>query len=154
MNREAIYSALFTLFANLAGSDNTLLFKTATRNLKTFEELPPEGQPAILMQQRTESGRYVRGLPTVWEGHVVLYVYVTTQAMVDQSVVPAEILNPLLDAIEAAIAPDKFDQDPDGVVTLGGLVSHVAIEGTIEIFQGDLGNQEVAMVPITFLTAQ
>ena len=152
MTREPIYAAIFAYLSSLA-EDGVPLFATATRQLSTWEDVPPESQPALLMQQETEEATYKRGLQTVWRGRVRVYIYVCTMAAMDPSVVPAQLLNPLLDALEAAVAPDKFSQDSDGVDTLGGLVSHMAIEGQIDIFQGDLGNEAVAVVPISFLVS-
>lgn len=152
MIREPIYAAIFQYLAGLTAG-GAPLFATATRQLTTWEDVPPESQPALLMQQEQEASQYVRGLPTTWTGRVRVYIYVCTQSALDPSVVPAQLLNPLLDAVEAALAPDKFPQDSDGVDTLGGLVSHMAIEGTIEIFQGDLGSEAVAVVPISFLVS-
>jgi len=52
----------------------------------------------------------------------------------------------LMDAIEAALVIDDRSND---ACTLGGIVSHCFIDGAVEIFEGNLGDQLVAIVPIT-----
>ena len=157
MIREQIYAALFSFFSGLTAGA-TPLFVTATRELKTWNNFQPEACPAICMQQALEDAQYTRGLLTKWQGRVKLYVLVYTGQGFSGGApqTAAQQLNALLDQIEQAIAPltpDAFAYDQDGVQTLQGLVSHVAIEGTIEYWQGDEGNEAVAVVPITFLVA-
>ncbi|HXP74621.1 MAG TPA: hypothetical protein VN823_10790 [Stellaceae bacterium] len=56
-------------------------------------------------------------------------------------------MNPLLDAIETALAPDLVTN----VQSLGGLVAHCWIAGKVETDEGVLGGQAVAIVPIEIL---
>lgn len=149
MTREPIYAAVLAFFAALT-IGGAPAFKTATRKWKTWEDLPKEDQPALLLRQVTETARYRKGLPTIWQCDIALMLYVSTNAQMDEAVVPSELLNPLLDAIEAAIA---IDDPANNAATLGGLVSHVAIQGDIAIFEGTLGDEAVAVVPIQFLTS-
>ena len=74
--------------------------------------------------------------------------YVYGQAP-DELTAPATVLNPLLDAIEAALAPPASSN----VQTLGGLVCHAWIAGKIETDEGALGGQAVAIVPIEILVS-
>jgi hypothetical protein len=60
------------------------------------------------------------------------------------------VLNPLLDAIAAALAPTGADLVA-GAQTLGGLVKHCWISGAIETDEGALGGQAVAIVPVEIL---
>jgi hypothetical protein len=57
-------------------------------------------------------------------------------------------MNPLLDALTAALAPPN---PVENVQTLGGLVAHCWIEGGIQTDEGVLGGQSVAIVPIRIL---
>jgi hypothetical protein len=63
----------------------------------------------------------------------------------DPQAAPSTILNPLMDAVQNALAPDdpKLER-----CTLGGLVEHCWIEGRVETDEGALGDQAVAIVPI------
>lgn len=140
MNREAIYSALFARLSSLPG------VKTASRKLKLWNDVPAGEQPAIFQAQKNEIGQARQGLPTLWTLSLDVYVYVKSPG----KTVPATVLNPLLDAITDALKPDNPIQNTQ---TLGGLVAHCWIEGTIETDEGTLGDQAVAIVPIRILAA-
>ena len=141
ITREPIYSALFALWQNLPG------VITWSRRLEHWSDVPPSKQPALYQIQRHEDPKTVRGIPTTWHLSVDLYIYVNSG--LDPDAVPSLILNPILDAIETALAPDPAS----GFQTLGGLVSHAWISGRIETSEGALGAQEVAIVPIEIMTA-
>lgn len=142
MNREAIYSALFTKLSAAAG------FNTTSRRLVTFNEVAAVDQPALFVIQRTESAATVPGLTTVWTLEVDAYVYVNTAG--DPAISPSTILNPYLDAIVTAMAPDNVVTNK---ATLGGLVQHAWIEGKIQTDEGVLGDQAIAIVPIILKVA-
>lgn len=149
MTREPIYQGLFEFFSVLAVG-TAPAFKTATRKLKHWEEVQPEDQPALLVRQDLERAERRKGLPTKWTGRLWLALYVHTGAHIDPGVVPSQLLNPLVDAIEAAITPDDIG---NYAATLSGLVSHIAIEGDIQYFEGNLGDEAVVLIPIQFVTA-
>lgn len=141
ITRETIYSTIFTLWGSIPG------IVTLSRRLYHWSDVPQEMQPALYQIQRNERTIQKRGLPTVWELSLDLYVY--TNVGNDQNAVPAIALNPILDAISTILAPDPFS----GYQTLDGLVSHAWIDGLIETSEGALGPQEVAVVPMKILTA-
>ncbi len=147
MIREPIYARLFTFWQGLTVGGSPA-FKTATRKVQHWDSVAGEDCPALLMQQRREVGKFRQGMPLAWTMHVVLFVYVRTNAQNEPTIVPSQILNPLLDAIEAAIVVDNIQA---GTCTLGGLVTHCSIDGAIEIFQGNLGDEEVATIPLSIL---
>lgn len=149
MTREPIYASLFAFFAALTVGGSPA-FVTATRQVKTWEDVPPEDQPALLPLPRRETAQRKKGLPTIWTLDVDLLLYVHTGAQNDPSVTPAQLLNPLLDAIEASLT---IDDVMNNACTLGGLVSHCAINGPIELFLGSLGDEAVAIVPLQLLTS-
>lgn len=151
LNREQIYQAVFQFWAGLTvGSIEQPVpaFTTSTRNLLNWTSAPPEESPAICVQQFKEVSHYRRGLPIKWTLEIVLYVYVFTAQSTDSAIIVTSLLNPLLDAIEGALAIDDITNN---ACTLGGLVSSCAINGPIEIFQGDLGDTAVATVPISIV---
>jgi hypothetical protein len=147
MIREDIDAKVFEFFAAL-GAENTL-FRTATRKAKVWEDVAPEDQPALLMRKRRENAVRRKGFPTRWTFNYDLLLYANTGATKDPEAVPSQILNPLVDAIEAALAVDDASNE---ACTLGGIVSHCAINGDIEIHEGVLGDEGVAIVPIEVLT--
>lgn len=136
MNREAIYSALFAKLKSTAG------FKTASRRLLMFTDVPAQKQPALFMTQKPELVSTVPGQPSVSVLTVDVTIYAKTT---NDRGSPASVINPLVDAIQAALAPNPITNK----CTLGDLVQHCYIDGTIETDEGVLGSQGVAIVPIT-----
>ena len=139
--REPIYAALFARVANAAS------FVTAARRLRHWSEVSPAEQPALFMRQKGESaGGAERGTPTVWTLTLELYVYAHAD---DSYVAPATVLNPLVDAVEAALAPVAATGTQD--LGLPDTVRHACIAGKIEITEGVLRDQAVAIIPVEIL---
>lgn len=149
MTREPIYEAVYQFFAALTVGGSPA-FKLATRKAALWDSVAPEDQPALLQLQRRENANFRKGLPTIWTCEITLYLYVHTDANNSPDVVPSTLLNPLIDAIVGALTIDDLSNN---CCTLGGLVSHCAVEGAIEIFEGNLGDQAVATIPIKFLVS-
>ena len=141
IEREAIYAALF---ARVAGAAQ---FVTAARRLQHWSSLTPAEQPALFMRQKSEvAATKALGAPTVWTLVVDLYVYAHAA---DPYVAPATALNPLIDNIEAALAPLAAT----GVQDLGlpAMVQHAYIAGKIVMDEGVLRDQAVAIIPVEIL---
>ena len=117
-----------------------------SRHLIDAENLQPTQQPALFQLQKREIAEQIKGLPTKWRLEVELYIYCKTT---DKSMSGAMILNPLIDAVQSALAFDKIT----GTQTLGGLVSHCWINGTIDVYEGAQDTQTVAIVPIEIFIA-
>ena len=139
INREAIFAALFAKLGASAG------YVVKSRRLKHWNDVPKIDQPALFMAQGTQTAQTVRGYPTIWTLNVDVYIYVRTDGGAD----PGPLLNPLLDALEAALAPNAAENTQ----TLGGLCEWCRIEGAIETDEGTLGEQAVAIVPISILVS-
>jgi hypothetical protein len=140
MIREPIYTALFALVAGAAS------FITVSRRLRHWSDIGAAEQPALFMTQKSENAEERQPLPVKWRASVDLYLYAQAP---DELTSPATVLNPLLDAVEAALAPDPVGH----VQTLGGLVSHCWIAGRIQTDEGVLGGQAVAIVPVEILVS-
>jgi hypothetical protein len=141
ISREPIYAALFGLLETAAD------FAVVDRRLRHWSDVSPAEQPALFMAQKSEQANVkTLGAPTVWTLAVDLYLYAHSS---DPYLAPAAILNPLLDAVEAALAPSAAT----GVQDLGlpGQVQHAYINGKIETDEGVLGDQSVAIVPVEIL---
>ena len=139
--REPIYAALFARVATSAP------FVTTARRLRHWSDVAPAEQPALFMRQKSETAAGAeRGTPTVWLLAAELYVYAHAS---DPYLAPATVLNPLVDAVEAALAPLAAT----GVQDLGlpDMVRHAAIAGKIEITEGILRDQAVAIIPVDIL---
>jgi hypothetical protein len=139
MNREAIYSALFTLVSAAPG------LVTTSRKLLHWNDVPGSQRPAMFQAQKGEMAIQTTGIPTKWLLSVDLYLYVSTSGATS----PGAVLNPIVDAIAA-----KLDYQVPGIPqTLGGLVQYARIEGKIETDEGTLGDDAVAIIPVSILTA-
>jgi hypothetical protein len=138
-SRESIMQALFALVSGSAS------FVTASRRLKLWTDLSAAGKPAIFQYERDDV--YTNGknyLPIV-EMNVDLYIY--TAPGMDSGITPISILNPLVDAVDAALAPSPVTRRQ----TLGGLVSHVWIDGKIMKDPGDIDGDGIAVIPVKIL---
>jgi hypothetical protein len=139
--RETIYAALWTLGAGAAR------FASANRRLRHWADVAPAEQPALFMSEKGGHAAIKRlGAPIVWTLHAEFYVYVHSS---DPYTAPGTILNPLIDALEAALAPSPTT----GVQNLGlpEMVQHAYIAGKIETDEGVLGDQAIAIVPVEVL---
>ena len=139
--RESIYAALWTLGTGAAN------FASVNRRLRHWTDVAPAEQPALFMAEK--GGRAVTkalGSPIAWTLYADFYVYVHSS---DPYLAPAMVLNPLLDALEAALAPSPAT----GIQNLGlpAIVQHAYIAGNIETDEGVLGNQAIAIVPVEIL---
>ncbi len=141
IEREPIYAALF---ARVAGAAK---FVTAGRRLRHWSGLTAAEQPALFMRQKTEIAKVATlGAPTVWTLIVDLYVYAHAS---NPYVAPATILNPLIDAVEATLAPLAATGLQD--LGLPAMVQHAYIAGKIETDEGVLRDQAVAIIPVEIL---
>jgi hypothetical protein len=135
MDREAIYSALFELLKGAAS------FKPHRAGSSIGQMSSLRISRRLFQAQRRELVEGEPGLPRIHMLHVDAYIY-ANRAISDLS--PGEVMNPLLDALEAALAPNPITNKQQ----LGGLVEHVWVEGEIETDEGTLGDQGVCIVPI------
>jgi len=139
--REAIYAALWTLAAGAA------IFASTNRRLRHWGEVAPAEQPALFMAEKGgQAMTKALGAPIAWTLYADFYVYVHSS---DPYLAPAMVLNPLLDALEAALAPSPAT----GIQNLGlpAMVQHAYISGKIETDEGVLGDQAIAIVPVEIL---
>lgn len=139
--REPIYAALF---AQVSGAAH---FVTAARRLRHWSEMTPAEQPALFMRQKSEVAALpATGAPIVWKLAVEFYIYAHAG---DPYIAPAAVLNPLIDAVEAALAPPPVT----GMQDLGvpAMVQHACIAGKVEINEGVLRDQAVAVIPVEIL---
>jgi hypothetical protein len=139
--REAIYAALWERAAGAAR------FTTANRRLRHWADLAPAEQPALFLSEKGGNAAVKRlGAPIVWTLYADFYVYAHSS---DPYLAPGTILNPLLDALEAALAPEPTT----GIQDLGlpQMVQHAYIAGKVETSEGVLGDQAIAIVPVEIL---
>jgi len=138
-SREAIMQ---TLFALVSGSAS---FVTASRRLRLWGDVSAGEKPALYQYEREDTYSNGKNYLSIVEMNVDLYIY--TAPGMDSGVTPASMLNPLIDAIDAALANGRINNRQ----TLGGLVSHVWIDGKVMKDPGDLDGDGLAMIPIKIL---
>jgi hypothetical protein len=141
ISREPIYAALFALVSGAAH------FVTAERRFRHWSDVAPAEQPAVFQRQKSEVAAVkALGAPTVWTLLVELHLYVHSS---DPYLSPAMQLNPLLDAVEAALAPAAAT----GIQDLGlpATVRHAYLAGRIATEEDTLGNQAIATIPVEIL---
>ena len=141
IDREAIYVALWTLGAGAAR------FASADRRLRHWSDVAAAEQPALFMSEKGSHAAIKRlGAPIVWTLYADFYIYVHSS---DPYLAPGTILNPLIDALEAALAPSPAT----GIQDLGlpEMVQHAYIAGKLETDEGILGDQAIAIVPVEIL---
>jgi hypothetical protein len=139
--REQIYTALWALGANAAR------FASANRRLRHWTDVAPAEQPALFMSEKGGQAAIKKlGAPIVWTLYAEFYIYAHTS---DPYLAPATILNPLIDAFEAALAPSPTS----GIQNLGlpQMVQHAYISGKVQTDEGVLGDQGIAIVPVEIL---
>jgi hypothetical protein len=143
--REEIYQALFALIsaATVGGQP---AFKSTGRRLQGWSQVAAEEMPAFYQLQAGERLKHVRGLPYVNRLHAELYLFVNQPDNSPTSLV-SSLLNPLKDAVIAAIQPAPTD---DGQ-TLGGLVHDVHISG-FEDREGLMGSNAFTVGLVEILT--
>jgi hypothetical protein len=141
INRETIYAALWTLGAGAAR------YARADRRLRHWSGVAAAEQPALFMSEKGGRAAIKRlGAPIVWTLYADFYIYVHSS---DPYLAPGTVLNPLIDALEAALAPSPAT----GIQNLGlpEMVQHAYIAGKVETDEGILGDQAIAIVPVEIL---
>lgn len=149
--REEIYEALFALWAPVrwtTGSEERR-FKTLSRRVKLFSDVPTGQQPAIYQAEHGEVTGQVSNMPYKRTFMANLIIYQATGNA--PAVEGAKENNRILDALETAIAPKPRDTGYPKRNTLGGLVYHAYFDGNIFKDPGDIDNQAMMVVPVKML---
>ena len=144
MNSEAIYQALFDQLSNING------MVSVSRRLRHFNHVGNDQRPALFITQGNQDENAIKGLNAKIELGAEVYLYVYE---VDPEKAIGTQINHYVDAIREAIKPEYPEMCE--YQTLGGLVEHCWIDGTIEIFEGVDGmidGQGIAIIPIRILT--
>lgn len=135
-NRETVYQAFFNLVKKAPG------VVTASRVPQIFSDVPPEQQPFLFVEQMGENAqREGTGIPYNWQFDVAIGICVYSPDPKNQ--VPASLLNPILDSIEAMLPPSPTQ----GAQDLDGLVVEARLLGNGKGVAGAIGNQAWAYVP-------
>lgn len=145
--REAVASALLTLLQGVTFSQpvgGAVTWRSTSRKLKVFSEVPPVSRPALFLTEHHEDTSYQsENLPPKMSMSFNVFIYLNGKG----AAVPAVDLNVILDAIDVALAPEMAT----GRQTLGNLVSHCRIDGQTLKDPGDLDGDGLLWIPIRIL---
>lgn len=146
--RELVAAAVYALVH--AASGRVVTLKTSSRKMLMPNAVTPDMCPALFIRQGLEPNERtprVSGIPPKRTMKFEIFLY-TADTPALQSVIPAQQLNFMVDAVEEALTPVSVD----GRQTLDGLVAHAWIDGGIEYYEGisDDG-KSAAIVPVTVL---
>lgn len=148
--RVTVAAALLAQLMAANGFLSSNQFVKNGRRLTKPEQAAAPGEPGLYLVKPSEDYKYSdndesRGVPAKREISFVAVVY--TDVGTDADAVPADLIDTLLDAIDAALQsgldPGTFKQ------TLGGLVDDCRIEGRIEFSPGDSQGKGETIIPIT-----
>src|ERR1035438_2325105 len=132
-SREAIYSALWNLLtATTPAADVAAQWNTQSRDLVGWEQVVPPSQPALFMVQTAQHASNETFGLTQWKLSATVWIYYRTDSLGDPTMPRDKLVNEMIDVIEKAIAPP----DGFGLQSLGGLVQHTYIDGTVVFDSG------------------
>lgn len=141
--REQVSVAFFNLIAGAAD------FTATSRRFVHWDQVNETQMPFLTMLKTGEQrGRQSEGLPTLT---INAHVFVYLSAGMDPRDVPDTAMNAVLDAIDAAVAPSGADALAGNKQTLGGLVAHCYLLGSVFIDTGDVDGKAVAAMPFQIL---
>lgn len=142
---EPIFAALFAALPGLTTDPTPGPFKTKSRRLKHWNDVPPEQQPALFQNQLPVNVAYPGDSPAEkWVLKADLYIYAHDATETDGGT----LINTLVDQVTASFASDVFTLN-----TLSGAVYWCRIHGQIETDEGKLGPQGMAIIPVELIAA-
>lgn len=141
VTREQVFLALFARMQTVPG------FVSYSRRMTFPQQIPPGDMPALMQWEQPEMARGATSLPDkrIWEAWIVLAF-----KNGDPNVAGATIVNPMIDAVQDALAIDDWGKNN---CTLGGLVHYARIEGPVVKETGDLDSNGLggAVIPIKIM---
>lgn len=112
---EGIYQALFDRLGDVLGAD----INSSTRQPKTWDEIPPEQQPALLVLEGEGTATRELGCPSIWTIRPEVIFYVRAPVDPDQNV--GTTINALLKKVDCALKRQFTDPSSDNPETNLGL---------------------------------
>lgn len=139
--RREVAQALMGLLSGVSWGESLHGFVYTSFRLQLWEDAP--GQPALYVCAGDERWTQVSGRPPLrdLEFRAVVYQDVGRDTSHPR---PADENDDIMGAFEGVLLPDS----PEGRMTLGGLVHHARIDGTVIKDSGDLDGQAMMVVPI------
>lgn len=144
ITREGAYSALFTVVSNAYAWAST-----PSRRLKLFSDVPATARPA-LFQYEGGPERFVYTNNGPLGQRIIqakLFIYIDST---DPTLIPSQLMNAILDSIEASLAPPTAELVGPGFNTLGDSV-YAARVSAVEKTPGDIDKDGLAVVTVDLL---
>lgn len=161
LKREQAVAALFDRLSNFPALTAQMI--TFSRAYKLPTEVPPEQQPALFLvateyvmhNPSTGMAPFQLAHPHIHQIKCSIYIYATQ--VTEDTNPEGNLLNPIIDAVEDAIAfkpgVDAFDQRGVEHTNLGGLVERCSFDGRdpIMVVSGTGSLQATIIIPIEIL---
>lgn len=112
-----------------------------------WDQVDVSEMPVLFITQTAENASFQTKLPTKWTLRTELYLYGANNGERDESAMTT--LNPIIDAIEAALAPKGGVEEQ----TLGGLVHRCRIDGAVQIVEGVFDQKTVVVIPVVIFVS-
>jgi len=138
--RNQIYDALLALGA---GAPFATPMAESSRRFKLFDQCE---KPALFQLEPDENYRAREGRLRIRTFHVTWVFY--TEDGQNPAATPAMTTSNILDVLDALFPEGNATGERQ---TLGGLVFHVAIEGSVKKYEGDLDGQTIITVPLVIV---
>jgi hypothetical protein len=131
------------LLAQIAPTGSPFYAGNVGRRLRNPEGDAAPGQPGLFLIKPHEKFDHSKSmLPAKRDLHFLAVIY--TDVGGDQTAVPADIIDDLVDYVEGQLQPDTAT----GRQTLGGLVQSVLIDGDLNFTPGDKDGKGETLIPI------
>lgn len=152
--REAVWAALVAQLTTMVAPTPVPSGKitAVSRVWRPWEDLAGTdvSQPILYIVQTENGYAEDKGSPALRSLSADLVLYCNRGSELTTEAGGVGQLDAILDAIDVALKPDPIT----GVNTLGGLVSHCWITGKAAIYEGTLGEQLIATLPVEILLNQ
>ena len=149
VTREAILTALFNKLSTVVFASpvkGTTGFVTSSRRIKHWADVAKTERPALFMACHGETTSYkAENSPVYLSLSIKLFIYIDSS---DMSSIPDIDISVILDAVHSALSPGSGEQK----LTLGGIVSHCRIDGSILRDPGDMDGDGIIVIPVTVST--
>ena len=142
VTREAAMEALFSKLSA------AYAFGATTRRVDTPEALASPGSaPGLGLIVHSESyERQSLNLPPKRKMRALAIIYIDVGG--EANAIPDAVLNPVKDAIDAALLPDN---KVTGLCTLGGVVYSAIVKGEVVQAPGDKTGKGLAVIPVEII---
>jgi hypothetical protein len=138
--REPIMRALKEALAKIPE------FNSVTRRIRASGDFNPTDFPILMIDELSETcNQGEESSPEKTTFNIEMWVMINNGQDLNEE--PISALNTLLDKIDIALAPAPYQN----TCTLGGLVSHCWVDGTIDKQAGDIGGIGIARIPLKIL---